>query len=240
MDTLILAYHRVNDWSADTLTVHPAVFRKQLNYLAARYRFVPLSELVTARIKGLKLKERLAAITFDDGYFDNFHCACPILKEFAFTATFFLTTGYIGTSKLLPRDKKRGNAEKDRLLNWPEASEMKKAGFTFGSHSLTHANLTSIDPEQARKEITESKKILETQLQEPANLFCYPFGSYSPEVKKMVADAGYQAAFVTPPVSGAGLPLKHRITQDCYSLKRAGVYHHTAFWQFRLKTSGWL
>ena len=145
MNTLILAYHRVNDWSEDTLTVHPAVFRRQLEYLSQKYRFVPLSELVTARTNGLKPKERLAALTFDDGYFDNFRCACPILKEFGFTATFFLTAGYIGTNKLLPLDEKHGNIEKDRLLNWPEISEMKKTGFTFGSHSLTHANLVSID-----------------------------------------------------------------------------------------------
>jgi len=236
MNTLILAYHRVNDWSEDTLTVHPAVFRKQLDYLAGKYRFVPLSELVAARTKGLKPKDHLAAITFDDGYFDNFLYACPILRELGLTATFFLTAGYIGTNQLLPRDKKRGNIEKDRLLTWPEVIEMKKVGFTFGSHSLTHANLASIDPEQAWKEIDESKKILETQLPEPINFFCYPFGSYSPEVKKMVAEAGYQAAFVTPPARGAGLLPKHRVAQDRYALKRVGIYHHTAFWQFRLKT----
>ena len=236
MNTLILAYHRVNDWSEDTLTVHPVVFRKQLDYLAGKYRFVPLSELVAVRIKGLKPKERLAAITFDDGYFDNFHCACPILKDFSFTATFFLTAGYIGTDKFLPRDKKRGNAEKDRLLNWPEVSEMKKAGFTFGSHSLTHADLASIDQEQARKEITESKKILETQLQEPANLFCYPFGSYSLEIKRMVAGAGYQAAFVTPPLRGAGFIKRILTPEDRFSLRRIGIYQHTTTRQLRLKT----
>ena len=236
MTNLILAYHRVNDWSEDTLTVHPAVFQRQLEYLSQKYRFVPLSELVAARTKGLKPKDHLAAITFDDGYFDNFSCACPILKEFGFTATFFLTAGYIGTNKFLPRDKKCGNIEKDRLLNWPEVSEMEKTGFTFGSHSLTHANLAFIDPEQARKEIAESKKILEAHLPEPTVFFCYPFGSYSPEVKKIVADTGYQAAFVTPPVRDTGLLSKYRIAQDRYALKRIGVYYHTNFWQFWLKT----
>jgi len=103
------------------------------------------------------------------------------------SAAFFLTAGYIGTDKLLPRDKKYGNVEKDRLLNWTEVSEMRKSGFTFGSHSLTHADLAAEEPEKARKEIGESKKILEARLQEPVNFFCYPFGSYSPEVKKMVA-----------------------------------------------------
>jgi len=235
MNTLILAYHRVNNWSEDALTVQPAAFRKQLDYLAGRYRFVPLTELVTARIKRQKLEERLAAVTFDDGYSDNFRYACPILREFGFTAVFFLTAGYIGTDKLLPRDEKRGNVEKDRLLNWTEVAEMEKMGFAFGSHSLTHANLASGDPEQSRKEIAESKKILEAHLQEPVNFFCYPFGSYSPEVKKMVAEAGYQAAFVTPPIKSAGLFRKNPADHDPYALKRIGVYYHTAFWQLRLK-----
>ena len=235
MNTLILAYHRVNDWAEDALTVHPDIFRKQLDYLSGRYRFVPLSELAAARTKRLKIGKRLAAITFDDGYYDNLLFAVPVLKELGFTAAFFLTAGYIGTDKLLPRDKERGNIEKNRLLNWAEVSEMKKMGFTFGSHSLTHANLASSDPEQARKEIEESKKILEAHLQEPVNFFCYPFGSYSPEVKKMVAGAGYRAAFVTPPIKGTSLFLKGRTAPDPYALKRVGVYHHTAFWQFRLK-----
>ncbi len=235
MNTLILAYHRVNDWSEDALTVHPDTFRKQLNYLSGRYRFVPLSELVTARIKRLKIGERLAAVTFDDGYYDNFRFAVPVLAELGFTAAFFLTAGYIGTDKLLPRDKKSGNVEKNRLLNWAEVSEMKRLGFTFGSHSLTHADLAAEEPEKARKEIGESKKILEARLQEPVNFFCYPFGSCSPEVKKMVAEAGYRAAFVTPPAKGTGLFPKRRVAPDPYTLKRVGVYHHTSFWQFRLK-----
>jgi len=236
MNTLILAYHRINDWSEDTLTVHPAVFRKQLNYLAEKYRFVPLPELVAARTKESKPKERLAAITFDDGYFDNYLQAWPVLKELKLTATFFLTAGYIGTNQLLPRDVKRGDTEKDRVLNWTEVLEMKKTGFTFGSHSLTHANLVSVGPERARKEIEESKNILEAHLPEPALFFCYPFGSYSPEVEKMVAEAGYRAAFVTPPVRGKGF-LKRIFTPDNrFSLRRVGIYRHTTDRQLRLKT----
>ena len=112
---------------------------------------------------------------------------------------------------------------------------MKKTGFTFGSHSLTHANLASGNPEQTRKEIRESKTILEAHLQEPINFFCYPFGSYSPEVKNMVAEAGYRAAFVTPPIKGAGFFRKNPAGHDPYALKRIGVYRHTSFWQFRFK-----
>ena len=114
---------------------------------------------------------------------------------------------------------------------------MRKTGFTFGSHSLTHANLASIDPEQARKEIGESKKILEAQLQpEPTAFFCYPFGSYSPETKKMVAEAGYQAAFVTPAIKGASFIKNIFTPEDRFSLKRVGIYRHTTLRQLRLKT----
>jgi peptidoglycan/xylan/chitin deacetylase (PgdA/CDA1 family) len=236
MNTLILAYHRVNDWSEDSLTVHPAIFRRQLEYLSRKYRVVPLSELVEMKIKGLRSKDRLAAVTFDDGYFDNYRYAFPILKNLNFAATFFLTAGLIGTSRLLPRDQGKENAEKNRLLGWEETTEMKRAGFTFGSHSLTHANLASVGSVQAWKEIEESKKVLEAHLQEPVVFFCYPFGSYSPEVKKMVADVGYRAAFVTPSLRGVNFIKRRLIPEDRYSLKRVGIYHHTTHWQFRLKT----
>jgi peptidoglycan/xylan/chitin deacetylase (PgdA/CDA1 family) len=236
MKTLILAYHRVNDWSEDALTVHPAIFRRQLEYLSRKYRVVPLAELVEVRMKGRRSKDRLAAITFDDGYLDNYLYAFPILKDLDFAATFFLTAGLIGTGRLLPRDQGRENAEKNHLLDWEETMEMKRAGFTFGSHSLAHANLVSVSPEEARREINESKKILEARLQEPVVFFCYPFGSCSSEVKKMAGDAGYQAAFVTPSLRGAGFIKRRLVPEDRYSLKRVGIYQHTNFWQFRFKT----
>ncbi|MFH0795612.1 MAG: polysaccharide deacetylase family protein [Candidatus Omnitrophota bacterium] len=236
MSILILAYHRVNDWSADTLSVPPERFRRQINSLKKRYQIVSLKDILAARKEGLTQKERLAAITFDDGYFDNYRYAYPILKESGSSATFFLTVSYIGTRNLLPRDKEKGLPEKDRLLNWPEVAEMAKDGFTFGSHSLTHINLTAVSPSVAREEITKSRQILEEKTKDDVGFFCYPFGRHSPEIRQMVAEAGYQAALFTPAFISCCSFCKSPESGP-YSLKRVGIYHHTSFWQFRLKTS---
>jgi len=241
MDTLILTYHRVNDWSNDPLTVHPETFRQQLKSLKKRHRIVSLEELVSAKMKKADCKENLAAITFDDGYYDNYLFAFPILKELSCPATFFLTVSYVGTDELLPRDRKKGNLQKDRLMNWGEVLEMSEAGFEFGSHSSSHLNLTTAGPAEAKKEIAESRIFLEERLKKPVIFFCYPFGSYSPEVEKLVKEAGYKAAFVTQqfskfnPIRGFLRNARRQEKADPYALARVGIYHHTSLWQFRLK-----
>ncbi|HNQ36164.1 MAG TPA: polysaccharide deacetylase family protein [bacterium] len=226
MEKLILAYHRVNDWSDDTLVVPPGEFRRQLTFLKARYRVVPLLELAEARPE--PGGQRLAAISFDDGYRDNFRWAASILAELKLTATFFLTAGLIGTDRLLPRDRAGADFEGNGLMTWTEVIRLQAQGFSFGSHGLSHLKLTGADPETARREIAESKQIIETRLEREVNLFCYPYGAWNEEVARLVAGAGYRYAFVTPGGRQAG--------ENDYTLKRVGVYRHTAFWQFRLKT----
>ena len=60
-------------------------------------------------------KARRAVVTFDDGYADNLHTAAPILEERGIPATFFITTGFIGTDLLYPADAFDG------LFDWVEA-----------------------------------------------------------------------------------------------------------------------
>ncbi len=244
MSVLILAYHRINDWSSDTLVIPPERFRRQINFLKRRYQIVSLKDIIAAQKAGLAQKERLAAITFDDGYFDNYRYAYPILEESGCTATFFLTVSYIGTENLpQPLFSKEGSPPlkkgeeggfKDRLLNWSEVAEMAKDGFTFGSHSLTHINLTAVPPSVAREEITKSRQILEEKTGRGVGFFCYPFGRHSPEIRQMVAEAGYQAALFTPAFISC-FSFRKSLEPDLYSLKRVGIYHHTNLWQFRLK-----
>ncbi len=102
----VLAYHRINNPYApnfDTFTpnvsANPAQFTAQMAYLARRYSVVSIDD-VTAWLRGEQsLPDYPALITFDDGYFDNFKYAMPILKKFGFPAIVFLATDYIGKSK---------------------------------------------------------------------------------------------------------------------------------------------
>lgn len=101
MPTLILCFHRVADpqyGGRSALAISPEDFRRTLQIVGARYRFVPLDEAAEPS------KENTAVVTFDDGYADNLHTALPILQDLGIPATFFISTGFIDSKFLYPPD----------------------------------------------------------------------------------------------------------------------------------------
>ena len=88
----ILYYHRVNDDRNPFLpAITTALFEQQMRFLSKHYTVVSLAEL-TRRLAG-GLARPVVAVTFDDGYQDNYHNASPILRKYDLPATIFLTTG---------------------------------------------------------------------------------------------------------------------------------------------------
>ena len=77
-----------------------AVFRAQLEFLKAHYTIIPLERLLDAIRGGAPIPPRAALLTFDDGLMNNYIVAFPLLKELDVPATIFLTSDYIGTSKI--------------------------------------------------------------------------------------------------------------------------------------------
>ena len=100
-------YHRVtmtkDDWSCETLS--PQAFESQIRYFCENFSILSLDRLLLYLQQDRSLPKKTVAITFDDGYRDNYLYAFPILRKYAVPATFFLTTGHIGTSKLFWWDK---------------------------------------------------------------------------------------------------------------------------------------
>jgi peptidoglycan/xylan/chitin deacetylase (PgdA/CDA1 family) len=101
----ILTYHRVNDAGELFFTGLPtALFARQMEMLHHFFCVLPLEELVTLNTKG-ELPPRAIAITFDDGYRDNYENAFPILKQLQLPATIFLTTGPLESDGILWHDR---------------------------------------------------------------------------------------------------------------------------------------
>jgi peptidoglycan/xylan/chitin deacetylase (PgdA/CDA1 family) len=94
----ILMYHRVGDSRLDPwgLSVPPAVFRDQLDAIKASRQVLSMDEMVRL-LKENALPRKAVAITFDDGYADNFVTARPLLEEAGLPATIFITTASIGS-----------------------------------------------------------------------------------------------------------------------------------------------
>ncbi len=96
----ILAYHGVDDADQpvvnfDGFQVLPEVFRAQMEQVGRLFTVWPLARIVRAVHDGVALPDHVLAITFDDGYKNNLTHAAPILREYGFHATFFVTTGFV-------------------------------------------------------------------------------------------------------------------------------------------------
>jgi peptidoglycan/xylan/chitin deacetylase (PgdA/CDA1 family) len=74
----------------------PRMFERQMAYLSAHRRVVPLSEVTNQLASGVSPPANTVCITFDDGYLDNLTVAAPILERYGLPATLFLATGYVG------------------------------------------------------------------------------------------------------------------------------------------------
>lgn len=183
----ILMYHHVNDLPPSVrdsylreLTVSSTQFRQQLAFLAARgARTVGLAELLDYLNGGPPLPERPVILTFDDGYEDNYRVAYPLLRQAGLTGTFFVVANLVG---------------KPGYMTWDQLREMQANGMVIESHSLDHVDLRRQPPAELRRQLTESRRILEEQLGRPVRFLNYPAGQYTPEVIAAARAAGYLAA----------------------------------------------
>lgn len=66
--------------------------------------------------------------------------------------------------------------------------------FEVGAHTLNHIDLTKVPLSEAKKEIKGSKAYLEDLLGHSVPMFCYPFGGYNQDIKRIVKDSGFVAA----------------------------------------------
>jgi peptidoglycan/xylan/chitin deacetylase (PgdA/CDA1 family) len=96
----IFRYHRVNDANDRFFDALPVPrFRAQMEYLAQHFHLVSLDQIASGDLPS-NGKRCSVAITFDDGYRDNYLYAFPIIKAMGIPATIFLTTGYIESGQL--------------------------------------------------------------------------------------------------------------------------------------------
>lgn len=231
---VVLCYHSIHD-SLPFASATPVLFGEHLQWLRTHCRVVPLRALRQAMQTGGD-ERPLVAITFDDGYADNYTHAFAPLQQAGLTATFFLATGLVEAEPVVIRRLSRLN-EVDpaavKGLSWPQIREMRAAGMEFGAHTHTHPSLASLDVAGACAEVQRSREILEQHLGEGVAAFAYPFGKprlhFTAATMATVAKLGFDVAVaihyrgVRDADSPYALP-RFAVTGDPVELLAAKVY----------------
>jgi peptidoglycan/xylan/chitin deacetylase (PgdA/CDA1 family) len=172
---VIVAFHRVQEAAApdDSLSVNVEMFERHCRFFARHFRVVRLADIVEKLERGQPFRRELA-ITFDDGYRDNFEQAAPVLEKLGLPATFFVVTKWMGTSLVPWWDGERG--ARHPWMSWDQVRTLHRKGFDIGGHTRTHADLGMVTGSEAAKEIFGARRDLEAELGAPADLFAYPYG----------------------------------------------------------------
>lgn len=183
----ILSYHHFVENCRSHLCISTHVFDRHMRYLKNNgFRVITMSELLGFLQYRHAIPKRSVIITIDDGYRSAYSIAYPILKKYGFKANFFIYTDYVGVSK--------------SAITWDQLREMKADGFEVGSHTVSHCDLTKrtlVDHDQdylarIKKELVESKKIIDKELKQNTVSIAYPYGRYNVAVLNLCEQAGYK------------------------------------------------
>ena len=179
----ILMYHSVSDAGGPTSIPAP-IFEAQIEALAsAGYHVADLTDVKHWQEGKKDLPAKTAIITFDDGFKDFETTAWPTLKKHGFPAIVFLPTDRIGADE----NWAGANDPARPLMDWDTIRALHQDGASFGSHTLTHAELPAIDAKTLEKELIQSRQRLEEELGAPAPTIAPPYGATSEDVRTAIA-----------------------------------------------------
>ncbi len=213
----ILMYHSISDTPNDRLAVSPASFAAQMRYLAENhFRVVSLREGCLKLQASASLK-RTIVLTFDDGYRDFLTTAVPVLKQRAFPATLFVATNQINRS--------------ERFLTTNDLHRVRSIGFTIGSHTMTHPDLTNLDDRTLAHELNESRTLI-AESGGTFFSFAYPGGTFTRRERDAVMHAGYDCALIVGGRWGNGSET------DRFLLKREPMLATDTLARFKQRVDG--
>lgn len=214
---VVIAFHRINDQlTNDGLTCSAAKFEAFCRFFRRYFKVLPFSE----QVAGLRERRPMGgtlSITFDDGYLDNFEVAAPILRKLALPATFFVTTGFIG-SQIVPFWDEPLHIQPG-WMTWDQLRSLADQGFEFGCHTDTHIDMACADEQTVRGELELSKEKLRQELGVSTKLFAYPFGGkqhINERSLELVRENGFSCCASC--YGGSNAPLA-----DPYDIRRIGI-----------------
>lgn len=184
---VMLIYHHVAEDTPRVSSVTPAEFREHLRYLRDNnFQVIGLDVLIDQLKTGQPIADNAVVITFDDSYENNFTTAHPILQEFGFPYTIFISPGAI--------DDRIGP-----VLSWPQVKQMADDGVLVANHAMWHEHMAR--PEQGESEADWLKRMQQSILQAEQRIkeetgqshqwLAYPYGEFSDALEALVSKLGF-------------------------------------------------
>jgi len=184
---VILQYHHVSETLAATTSVSESTFTEHLNYLKDNnFNVIALNDLITTLQQGGSLPEKTVAITFDDGYKNNYKQAAPILEKFGYPYTIFVN----------PRLIDKGM---NYVMGWDKLKELAKKGVLISNHSAQHDYLhRKLDNEtdeqwlsRIKQDILYSQKRIKEETGQDYKYLAYPYGEFNNKLQNLVTELGF-------------------------------------------------
>ncbi|PWT83740.1 MAG: hypothetical protein C5B58_06040 [Acidobacteria bacterium] len=161
----------------DTSTFMSAIRKHTARYLFPR-------EALPGPIKVAPGSDPLTTviITADDGDRSWYEILFPILQKYRLPCVQAIIPLLVGED------------DKSMFMTWDEVAEIHDWGCEILPHSLTHTRLTTLSIDQARREIVDSRRLLQERLGgKPATVFVTPEGDFNKDVINLIREAGYSA-----------------------------------------------
>jgi peptidoglycan/xylan/chitin deacetylase (PgdA/CDA1 family) len=206
----ILMYHQVGEFAP--MKAHRANycdhrrFASQMAFLKRfGYRVLDLEQALTCLRGECPTPPRAVALTFDDAYAGFLDYALPVLQRHGFAATVYAISGWLGRrAEWFAKDPGRPIPN---LMSAAQLREIRAAGLTIGSHTVSHPMLGAMSHRQQRGELAGSKAALEDLLGEEIGHLCYPSGNFNLDTVRAAAESGYLSA--TTCLRGNAEPADH-------------------------------
>lgn len=224
----ILAYHSVFAHSRDPYEISAENFSEQMSYLAEHHFNVISLQQACQALVAAQIQPKTVVITFDDGFRSLCDYAFPLLERYAFPATVFVPFDYLGGIDGFSYARPRPDFE---ILNRDEIADSQAQRISYGSHSMSHRDLTALDAQQLHHELNESKKCLSALQSSDFYALAYPFGLFNDEVVNASRAAGYHCALCF------GNVLSNSRYTSLLELKREKILNRTTLDDFKQLTA---
>jgi len=181
MSTVFLMYHEIELPNRKFCQSEPGYVRYVISIDEFRAQMSAIRE---SGLGGVSLSEALSfsspavALTIDDGCETDLLAIAPVLKQFGYGATFYITAGLLG---------------KPGYMSTSQLRELSTLDFEIGSHSMTHPYLSDLDEAGLHREIVGSKVMLEDIIGKPVEHFSCPGGRYDSRALTVAKKAGYRS-----------------------------------------------